>query len=162
MPPNLAWFLILLLIAAVLLAAELVIPSHGVLTVLACAALLGMAYFAFTINRWFGLGSLAALAILGPIVGALMLGAWQRSPIGRRLTLTSVVANPVRPTILVGSIGITLGELRPMGECEFGDIRIRARSEMGDVIAAGRAVKVIAVNSDLVTVRESNTTTSNV
>jgi len=162
MPPNFAWFLILLLVAAVLLAAELVIPSHGILTVLACAALLGMAYFAFTINRWFGLGSLAALAIFGPIVGALMLGVWQRSPIGRRLTLTAVVANPPRPTILVGSVGTTLGELRPMGECEFGDIRVRACSEMGDVIPAGRAVKVIAVSSDVVTVRPSGTADSEI
>jgi len=153
MEPNAIWFIILLLVAAVFLAAELVIPSHGLLTVMAGAALLCMVAVAFSIGRWFGFGAVVALTILGPVCGSMMVRAWQRSPIGRRIVLHSIVENPPRPIVLVGAVGTTMGELRPMGECEFGDIRLRARSEMGDVIPAGRTVTVIAIANSVVTVR---------
>ena len=153
MPPNVIWFIILLAIAGVLLAAELVVPSHGVLTVLALLALLATVGVAFSIGRWFGLGALLTLAVLGPALGAFVFKVWQRSPIGRRLVLHSVVENPPHPLVLVGSVGRTMGELRPMGECEFGEIRVRARSEMGDVIAGGAAVTLIELQSGVATVR---------
>lgn len=161
MSPSLIWFIILFFIAAILLAAELVIPSHGLLTVLAGAALLCMVGVSFSVGRWFGFSALVALAILGPVGGSVMIRLWQRSPIGRRIVLHSVVENPPRATVLVGATGVTMSEIRPMGDAEFGDIRLRARSEMGDVIPAGRAVTVIAVSDGVATVRatESNLST---
>ncbi|MDB5326588.1 MAG: hypothetical protein JWM57_2157 [Phycisphaerales bacterium] len=161
MSSTLVWLFTLLSIAIVLYVAEVFIPSHGVLTILATACLVGVVVLCFALNRWLGTGALAAIVLLGPIGLSLGISVWQRTPVGRKMVLHGVVGEPPRPFVLVGSTGITLTELRPMGECEFGDQRIEAKSEFNRLVRAGQAVVAIALNDGVATVRSVGTDNSN-
>ena len=153
MSPTVTWLFTLLVVAGILYVAEVFIPSHGVLSILATACMAVVVVLCFMLDRWLGVGVLVALAILGPIGLSVGVSVWQRTPIGRRMVLTSVTGAPPRPFVLVGSIGTALTELRPMGECEFGDARLEARSELGRIVRAGQAVTVIALDDGVATVR---------
>ncbi len=147
------WFGILLTLAIVFLLAEVFVPSAGLLGVLGLGCLLAAVIVCFFANRWLGAGVSIGLLVISPfaINGALRI--WQRTPIGKKMILTQTTENNPQPTVLVGSSGVALTELRPMGECEFGDTRLDAQSEMGQVIPAGAKVKVISVSSGVATVR---------
>lgn len=153
MSATLVWLFTLLSIATVLYVAEVFIPSHGVLTVLATACLVGVVVLCFVINRWLGTGALVAIALLGPVGLSLGVSVWQRTPVGKKMVLHGIAGEPPRPFVLIGSTGVTLTELRPMGECEFGDQRIEAKSEFNRLVPAGRAVVAIALNDGVATVR---------
>lgn len=153
MSPTLVWLFTLLSVAIVLYVAEVFIPSHGVLTVLATACLVGVVGLCFLIDRWLGTGALVAIALLGPVGLSLGISVWQRTPVGRKMVLRSVAGEPDRPFVLIGSTGVTLTELRPMGECEFGDRRIEVKSEFNQIVPAGRPVVAIAMSDGVATVR---------
>ena len=160
MSPTLIWLFAMLAIATVLYVAEVFIPSHGVLTVLATACLSIVVVLCFVLNQWLGVGALVAIVLLGPIGLSLGVSVWQRTPVGKKMVLHSTTGPPPRPFVLVGSTGITITELRPMGECEFGDNRIEARSEYNHLIPPGQPVVAIALNDGVATVRTVNTETN--
>lgn len=159
MPTIYIWLFTLLSIAAILYVAEVFIPSHGVLTILATACLVVCVAICFVIDRWLGVGVMAALAVLGPIGISLGVSVWQRTPVGKRMVLTSVAGEAPKPFVLVGSVGTALTELRPMGECEFDGSRIEARSELSRIIAAGQEVSVISLHDGVATVRPVSNST---
>lgn len=151
--PTVVWLFTLLAIATFLYVAEVFIPSHGVLSILATGCIAVVVVLCFVLSRWLGTGVLVALAVLGPFGMSLGVSVWQKTPIGRRMVLTATTGEASKPFVLVGSTGTAVTELRPMGECEFGDTRLEARSELGRLIPAGQAVKVIALNDGIATVR---------
>lgn len=153
MSPTLIWLFTLLAIATVLYLAEVFIPSHGVLTILGTACMVGVVGLCFAINKWLGTGVLASLALLGPVGLSLGVSVWRRTPVGRKMVLSSVAGEPQRAFVLVGSRGRTVTELRPMGECEFGTTRIQARSELGQIVPSNQPVMAIALNDGVATVR---------
>ena len=153
MPTILIWLFTLLAIATVLYVGEIFIPSHGVLTVLASGCLVVCMVLCFMIDRWLGVGAMVALAVLGPIGASVGVGVWVRTPVGRRMVLTSIAGEPPRPFVLVGSVGTAITDLRPMGECEFDGNRIEARSELGRIVPAGQQVTVISLHDGVATVR---------
>jgi membrane-bound ClpP family serine protease len=151
---TLAYWLILFLAAAgVLLAAELLIPSHGLLTILGSACLIGAIVLSFMIDRRLGLGVLAAVLVLTPLALTLSLQIWQRTPVGRRLVLRETVSQPHATQVLVGTIGTAMTELRPMGECEWADVRFQAYTESGQMVPVGTRVKVLSMNDGVAVVR---------
>ena len=160
MPTIYIWLITLLSIALILYVAEVFIPSHGVLTILATGCLVVCVAICFAIDRWLGVGVMAALAVLGPIGIALGVSAWQRTPIGRRMVLTSSVGEAPKPFVLVGSVGTSVTELRPMGECEFDGNRIEARSELGRIVPAGQQVTVISLHDGVAVVRPAVSSTN--
>ena len=145
--------LLLLAGAVVLLVGELLLPTHGVLGLLGLFCLAGAIGVTFYINRWLGLGVFLAAVVISPFAWAIGLKLWERSPVGRRVILQP--GEPARPTLpfKIGQVGTAVSDLRPMGECEFGDVRLEASSERG-IIRAGATVKVVALNNGLPTVRE--------
>ncbi len=169
----LALILLLLVVATILLFAELVLPTHGLLGVLAGIAGLGAVGVCFYLNRWLGLGVFAASVLLLPLLLAGLIQGWQHSPVGRRVTLnaTTGVAVGRDLRVSVGDVGRCVSALRPMGECEFvvkptdfptdqpddfspaAERLIQCVSEIGP-IAAGAAVKVVAFRDGVATVRQ--------
>ena len=150
--PELA--ILLFGIGAALLAAELLLPTHGVLGVLGAGTILAGVVTCYVIDFWLGTGVFLGTVIATPFVGALAMKMWPHTPIGRRVMLPPVngAALP-EATISVGQIGVAVSELRPTGMCEFESSgRIEAISEHG-MIDAGRAVKVVAVSNHRPTVR---------
>ena len=153
--------LILILVAgaAALIFADLFLPSAGILSVLGAGLLLTAVIVCFTINRWLGLAVLFGLTIASPFIAAGMIAAWQRTPVGKRLTLNADPPRPVRPVgpaVAVGSVGRTLTALRPMGEAEFatdaGGVQVQVIAEHGD-LPRDADVKVVHFKDGLATVR---------
>ncbi|MGC4032666.1 MAG: hypothetical protein QM754_13230 [Tepidisphaeraceae bacterium] len=158
MSPTVIWLLTLLAIAVFLYVAEIFVPSHGLLSILATGCLVVVVALCFVLNRWLGIGVMAALAVLGPIGFSVGVSVWQKTPVGRRMVLNATVGEAPKQFVLAGSIGTAVTEHRPMGECEFGDTRIESKSELGQIIPAGRQVIALAVTDGVATVRpvESN------
>ena len=137
-----------------LLLAEVMLPSGGVLGILAAVALVVGVGACFRINQHAGLAAAVALAVLAPFAAALWVKVWPHTYAGKRLILGpgSEVATGHAPAVAVqvGQVGTVVRELRPAGTCEFvasggADATLcEARSEHG-IIPAGRRVEVVAV-----------------
>jgi membrane-bound serine protease (ClpP class) len=146
------WIILFVLLGAVLIVAELLLPSHGLLGVAAIACFAVVIGICFSINRWLGIGVLASVILLSPLIGAMLLAAWQKSPVGKRLTLTATAGKADTAAVMVGQTGVAVSDLRPTGECEFNDHRLQATSDSG-LIHAGTPVRVIAFANGVATVR---------
>jgi membrane-bound ClpP family serine protease len=72
--------------------------------------------------------------------------------VGRRIILQPLQTAPAPAAVAIGQTGVAVSELRPMGECDFGNQRIEVISELG-MIQPGQKVKVVAINSGRPTVR---------
>ncbi|GIW76914.1 MAG: hypothetical protein KatS3mg104_1977 [Phycisphaerae bacterium] len=148
------WLVILLVVALGLFFAELFVPSGGLLAVLGAACMTGAIIICFRIDLWLGAGMLATSVIFAPFAIGWGVSLWQKTSLGKRMIVTEVAGELPKPKVLIGSIGTTLTELKPMGEVEIGDVRVEAQSEMGMIIPPGRRVKVLAMSNGVVTVRE--------
>jgi len=147
-------FVILILIGAgiVLLIGELLLPTHGGLGIAGILALLGAVGVCFYLNRWLGLGVLVAAIIASPFVWNFMIAAWLRTPVGKRIVLAPLESKVSPPPVKPGDVGVTVSELRPMGEVDFGPLRLEAISELG-MIPAGSTVRVVAIREGMPAVR---------
>ena len=145
--------LLLLAIGVILLFAEVLLPTHGLLGLAGGAAVLCAIFFTSRQNAWAGLTLLLVLAAATPFVLAGVMKIWPRTPVGRRLTLPEVQnPAPQQALVRVGQSGVTVSELRPMGWCEFGGQRLEAMSEHG-VVPPGTRITVIALVNQRPTVR---------
>ncbi len=148
--------LILIALGVILLVGDLFLPSAGIMSVVGIGLLLTAVIVCFTINRWLGLALLFAGVIASPFIGIVVIRAWQRTPIGRRMILSHSEGSPVREAVRVGQMGKALSALRPMGECSFatevGEIVIECRSEFAD-LPAGTQVRVTHLKDGVATVR---------
>lgn len=151
---------ILLAIGASLLIAELVLPTHGLLGVVAALATLTAIVTAGLQNVWAALLLTLALAIATPLAWTLAVSLWPRTPIGRRVILPPVDSTPPPAPVTVGQTGVAVSELRPTGICEFEPapgqmgtrVRVEAHSEHG-MVQAGTTVRVVALVNNRPTVR---------
>jgi membrane-bound serine protease (ClpP class) len=158
---NLAIAYALILLGLVLLAAELFLPTGGVLSVLALGAeVVGIA-MAFNYGTPTGVITLIAVVILVPIVASLVFRYGPHTALGKKLFLTGpqddeTMANmPVNLELeqLRGRHGRTISALRPAGTAEFDGRRVDVLSE-GALIEPGVWVRCIDVKSGRVIVRE--------
>ena len=129
----------------VLLAGELLLPTHGVLGIAGLACFAGAVGVCFYINRWLGLGVLVASIIASPFIWNFTLALWLRSPMGKRMVPPLIESRVAPLPVSMGDEGVAVSELRPMGEVEFATKRIEAISERG-MIRAGQKVRVVSVS----------------
>ena len=142
---------LLLAVAIVLIAIEMLLPTHGALGGAGAIAACGAVAVAFMINRWAGVGLLTACAIAAPFVFLGMLNVWERSRLGKRLRLNDTGGHVMHEAIKAGDVGVTLTDLRPMGRAEFGPVGVEVISQRGK-IAAGTSVRVIDYHDGVATV----------
>jgi membrane-bound serine protease (ClpP class) len=131
----------------VLLLAEVLLPSHGILGIFAAAAFVAGVAMCFRIHQYAGLTSAILLVALMPLAAMLWVKVWPHTYTGKRLILGPTAASAARAPaapVQVGQMGIVVSELRPGGVCEFGMNRVEARCEHG-TIPAGRHVEIIAI-----------------
>ena len=142
-----------LLIAAalVLVIAEAFLPTHGVLGGVGVMLVIVAIAVGFTINTATGAGVFAGSALAAPVLTILVLKTWQKSAVGKRITLTATTLPLEHEQIRVGDIGTTISTLRPMGEAEFGPVTVQVAAHKGS-IEAGRRVRVIAYRDGVATV----------
>jgi membrane-bound ClpP family serine protease len=140
------WAISLFALAVVLLVAEALLPTHGVLGVGAVLSVLAAIVVCYVIDLWLGTGVFFGTVLAAPLLGALAVRVWPHTPVGRRVILPPVKSERPADRVLVGQTGYTVSELRPMGIVEFDLDRVEAISEHG-IIDPGRPVKVVAVQA---------------
>ena len=144
--------ILLLLAGIVLMVAEALLPTQGLLGVVGAVAMLAAVVMSFRIDSRVGFALLAGLVVVAPFAGMLWVKIYPKTPVGRRMILAPVAHEVLAAPVSVGQTGTTVSELRPMGTCEFGAERIEARAERG-TIPAGARVQVVDVVDRRPTVR---------
>lgn len=146
------WVAILLyILCAASLIAEVFVPSAGLLGVIALLFLAGGVYIFFhysTVAGWVGV---VLAVILVPTVLFLAVKLFPRTSFSRNVTLTpserqegDAVPDSERLRTLLGKKAVTLTPLRPVGICEFEGTRVQCVAESG-LIEKGKTVTVILV-----------------
>jgi membrane-bound ClpP family serine protease len=151
--------IILFVIGAILLAAEVLLPTGGIFVV---ASLL---FFALGVGIIFAQGTnMEALAALGglvvgfPVAGLIAVSAWRRWSIGAILPGddvdgSSAIHGSSDLESLANHTGKTVSPMRPSGTVDFDGKRIDAMTE-GVMIEEGVWVRCIAVKAGKVIVRQ--------
>ena len=146
--------LVLIAIGVVLLGAEIVLPTGGILVV---GALL---FFALGVGTILYYGdtleatvAIAGLAIGIPVAGLVAVSAWRRMSIGNALETTAGGPDTAEADALVGRVGKTVSPMRPSGTVEIDGRRIDAMTE-GMMIDAGAWVRCVAIKGGRVIVRQ--------
>src|SRR5436305_1020454 len=156
-PLTIAYLLIVLGLA--LLAAEVFIPSAGLLFLASGVCILAGVVMTFVYgDTSTGMVTLLGVFVAGPAVAALMLYLWPRTPMGKRLILpdqdATVASMPVHLELenLRGRYGRALSDLRPAGLVDFEGRRVDTMSE-GMMVPAGSWVRCVDVRAGRVVVR---------
>ena len=145
---TLTTFILVMLAAGLVLAvAELLLPSHGILGVLAAACILVAIGACFWMNEWLGLGALIGALAISPVVWTAFVKLWPRTPVGRHMVLQPVDGSVKRPPVAVGQTGVAISELRPMGTGEFAGQRVEVASEFG-MIAASSPIRIVSFDNN--------------
>jgi len=153
-------FIVVLYFAGLLLlVAELVLPSHGLLT-LASLTCFGFAiYRTFEINTTVGTVGLIGALLLVPTVLLAGIKYVDKLPLGNRLappnpdsTRASGMVDHDDYALLVGRMGKAITPLRPVGFCEFDGQRVSCVAEAG-IIDAGIEVVGVEVRLSNLSVR---------
>ena len=147
------WLIFLIVLGIVLLIAELLLPTHGIIGLMGAGLLAAAVVLCFMIRPWLGLVALVGGAMAMPAGWALFIKYWPRSPVGRRIILGPPKSERQLLTLQIGQTGQSVSCLRPMGTCEFAGQRLEALSEYG-IIEPGRPVRVVALNNSRPVVRE--------
>jgi membrane-bound serine protease (ClpP class) len=155
-----ALFMVLIGAGILLLFAELMLPTHGVLFALGLAGIAIGVVFAFVAGTLTGLITLAILFVILPAGFYLVGQYWAYLPVGKRLILQRPggeggEAAPVYDLALDklrGRIGKTLSALRPAGVVDFDGRRVDTVTE-GMMVDPGQYVRCIDVQSGRVIVR---------
>ncbi len=156
--PDWLGIALLYLAGVAILVAEIFIPSHGVLSVLAIGTLGLAVYETFQVSGFAGLVSLGALAILVPTAIIVVVKTWYQTPIGKRTCppnpeLGEEDRLPVETLrSAIGQRGRALTLLRPVGICEFEGRRLECKSEQG-VIQKGTEVEAVGLADRTLVVR---------
>ena len=146
-------------VCAVLIVAEVFIPSAGLLSILATLCMAGGVAIFFhhsAVAGWIGV-------VVGVImVPALLVVAYKILPktrFGRRVILTppvrergDAIADTPALAKLLGQTGRVLSTMRPVGMCGFDGQRIECVAENG-YVPKDKKVKVIRIEGTQVTVR---------
>jgi membrane-bound ClpP family serine protease len=150
----------LILVGLLLMAAELVLYTHGVLSMIGLAAIIVGAVMVFGRDPILGMATLLALVVAVPLLGRVLLSLWPNTPIGRLFVLnppreqTTIADTPESRQLeqLRGRYGRTLSPLRPAGMVDFDGRRVDAIRE-GTLIDAGEWVRCVTVRVSTVVVR---------
>jgi membrane-bound ClpP family serine protease len=144
---------------AVLIVAEIFVPSGGLISIAALACLIGGLMIFFKqpeIPRWVGI--VTALIEI-PIVLTAAYKIFPKTPFGKSVTLAPPkkqagegVPDTEKLEGLLGKVGEVITPLRPVGMVDFDGHRVECVAESG-YVNKGTKVKVIDVESTQVTVR---------
>lgn len=166
MDPFLVWGLALLGVAAILLAAEVFIPSGGIIAGLSGISAIAGIVCLFKYDTTWGVIGILLAVILGPVIFFVGLNIWKNTEFGRRaigaptedeIAQMALQEQQERKTLesLIGAQGVALTDLRPVGIVMVAGDRRDALAETS-FIAAGTRIKVTVVETHQVKVRPLN------
>lgn len=156
MPNQLILPTVLQIIGVIVIIAEIILPSGGILSILAIC-LLGFSLFrAFALSTNIGMLFLGADIIIVPALVLLGLKLIAKSPVTLRKTLSKedgVMSQKKEMEELLDASGTAITDLRPAGSIKIDNKRIDAVTR-GDYIDKGTQVRVIEVTGNQIIVRE--------
>lgn len=146
--------------ATIFLFAELFIPAHGLLAIICGLLAIGGVALCFAIGTRTGFVAAIATMIAGPLLLALAVRIYPKSPVGKRVLLRGPSGHAIdrvaRESLdlakFLGQRGTATTILRPAGICDFNGRRIDCMSE-SQAINRGSTVEVIRVDGTHVYVR---------
>ena len=148
----------LIVVGFLLLAAELLFPS-GLLAIAALVVVLIGVTLTFSQNATTGIFTLAAVVILFPLAGAIMIRVWPKTWLGKHFFLhvpeeatVGQSAGNLELEQLIGRYGRTLSDLRPSGVANFDGKRVDVITE-GIMVDPDQWVRCIDVKAGRVIVR---------
>ena len=162
------WWLIfavfLYFACAVLIIAEVFVPSGGLLSVCALAALVGGVAIFFNQGPVAGWVGLIIAILMVPTVLVLAYRIFPKTRFGKVVTLTppqrdrgDAIPDTNRLQELLGKDGVVISPLRPVGMCDFSGQRVECVAETG-YIEKDRKVTVVRVQGTQLTVRSTEQT----
>ena len=144
---------------AVLIIAEVFVPSGGLISLCALACLIGGAVIFFQHSAtagWIGVG-IAFVMIPGVLIFTYKI--FPKTRFGKSVTLTpperqqgDAIPDTSELKEMLGEVGVVLTPLRPVGMCDFSGQRVECVAE-GGYVDKDKKVKVIDVQSTQLTVR---------
>ena len=154
----------LILLGLFLILAEVLIPSGGIISILAVASFIGGYIFGFGEGMMEGLILVGGSVVLVPIVLALAFKVFPNTTIGKRMiaegssdTVEERQAVVKEEKNLIGQVGITKTDLRPSGVVEISSSTYDVVSE-GGLIEENSNVQVVEVSGNRIVVRKIDET----
>jgi len=157
--PSWTWIAILFGLGLAFTVAEIFIPSHGLLTVLAIGSFAAGVVVGFLMGQTEGLLTLLTVTLLAPLIIYVAVRVWPHTPLAKKIILpgptsTGKAADTAHldPAQLEGRIGVTKTMLRPCGKLAIDNRQVDCMTE-GELVPAGRKVRILAVRGAQVVVR---------
>ena len=145
---------------AVLIVAEVFVPSGGLISIGALACIIGGIVIFFIHSTTAGWIGVIIAVVMIPTILIIAYRIFPRTRFGKSVTLTppqreagDAIADTEKLKELLGAVGQVLTPLRPVGMCDFSGQRVECVAESG-YVGKGKKVKVIRVQSTQLTVRE--------
>jgi membrane-bound serine protease (ClpP class) len=153
--------ILLVAIAVILIMAEAIVPSGGLIsmTALVCGVSGILIAFLKVQDQALGFGLIVGGVVLAPVAFLMGLSRLPRTRFGRRIVLRDaalpgLAASPGEANYqdLLGRTGTAVSYLRPAGIAEFDGRRFDVVTE-GDFVPEGTPVKVVRVEAQVIVVR---------
>ncbi len=165
---TLTYALLLAGLFALFFVLEFLLPSGGILGVLATVCLISSITLAFTHSTTTGLTFIVGGLALTPLLFGWMVRLWPKTFIGRRILNLAPAESgsqanpPISPQAdsLVGRVGVAVTDMLPSGLIRIADRRYDAVS-LGVAIDRGTAVEVCRVSGRIIQVRPTDQTPEN-
>jgi len=150
---------VLYLVCALLIIAEVFVPSGGIISIAALACVIAGIVVCFNQGMVIGWIGIIVAIIMIPAVLIFAYKILPKTKFGRHVTLSPPErqqgdaipdANSLKE--MLGTIGTVLSPLRPVGMCDFSGQRLECVAESG-YVDKGKKVKVIKIESTQLTVR---------
>jgi membrane-bound ClpP family serine protease len=158
------WILLavfLYFLCAMLLVAEVFVPSGGLISVCSLLCLAGGVVIFFRVSPAAGWAGVALAVVMIPATLIVAYRVFPKTRFGKSVTLNPTRAGrgagiPHSEELerLLGSDGVVLTPLRPVGMCEFSGHRVECIAESG-YLARGETVTVIEVQGRKLLVRKT-------
>jgi membrane-bound ClpP family serine protease len=151
---------VLIAVGLLLMAAELLLPTHGILFGLGLAAELIGVILSFGAGFSTGVTTLTLMVVVVPLLTSVMLYLWPKTSLGKRLILQrpdddDTVANmpaTIELERLRGRFGRAVSPLRPCGVVEFDGKRVDTITD-GEMIEPKSWVRCVDIKGGRVIVR---------
>ncbi|MBS0197518.1 MAG: hypothetical protein JSR77_12240 [Planctomycetes bacterium] len=158
------WGIALLALMFVLFFIELLLPSGGMLGVIAGVVGIAGLVCLFRYDMKWGLSGLLSLLVLVPAFACFALRVWPSTPMGRRIIgmpseeeleakRQEELTEKQRLAALVGKEGVVLTSLRPVGVIDIEGVRYDALSET-TYVPSGARVRVVHADGSQIKVRQ--------
>jgi membrane-bound serine protease (ClpP class) len=149
----------LYLVCAVLIIAEVFVPSGGILSICALACWIGGTVIFFQYNTAVGWVGVVISIIMIPAVLVVAYKIFPNTRFGKTVMLSppqrehgDAIPDTGELKEMLGAVGLVLTPLRPVGMCDFSGQRIECVAE-GGFVDKNTKVKVIRVQGTQLTVR---------